>query len=116
MKTLGFAVINTETEQPIGKLYRRRGDAARACTVHTPADWSLPYDDRRAKQKADSVGRFRIAELGEKPEGDWVCVRADELERLNDRDEWLSDLENAGVDNWGGIDFAHELRRDRRGF
>lgn len=26
---------------------------------------------------------------------------------------WLGDLENAGVDNWQGIDFAHELKRDR---
>lgn len=28
--------------------------------------------------------------------------------------DWLGDLENAGVDNWPGIDFAHELKRERQ--
>lgn len=27
--------------------------------------------------------------------------------------EWLSCLEDAGVDNWSGIDYAHDLRRER---
>lgn len=26
---------------------------------------------------------------------------------------WLGDLENAGVDNWQGYDFAIQLRRER---
>ena len=34
----------------------------------------------------------------------------DELDRLNAREDWLTCLESAGVDNWSGIDFAYELR------
>ena len=38
-----------------------------------------------------------------------VVIRIDEhLSLLEDR-RWLAALENAGVDNWSGIDFAHEL-------
>lgn len=33
-----------------------------------------------------------------------------ELESLVEDSEWLSCLEAAGVDNWGGIDHAHSLR------
>ncbi|QNJ57452.1 hypothetical protein [Pseudomonas phage Waldo5] len=35
----------------------------------------------------------------------------------SDREDaaWLADLEAAGVDNWSGIDYAHELRSEREG-
>ena len=31
------------------------------------------------------------------------------LQRLRERDDWLSCLEAAGVDNWTGIEYAQEL-------
>ena len=36
-----------------------------------------------------------------------VCI-VEHLSLLEDR-RWLNALENAGVDNWGGISFAQEL-------
>ena len=33
------------------------------------------------------------------------------IAELEERDEWLSALEAAGVDNWQGIEVAHEMRR-----
>jgi len=38
-------------------------------------------------------------------------IRADrkEIEKLEERDNWLSILEQAGVDNWQGIDYAYEM-------
>lgn len=41
--------------------------------------------------------------------GDVAELRA-ELEKLRERDEWLSALEAAGVDNWSGMDHAISLR------
>lgn len=34
------------------------------------------------------------------------------LSQLEEDSAWLGYLEAAGVDNWEGFDFAHELRRD----
>lgn len=38
-----------------------------------------------------------------------------ELAELRERDEWLSALEAAGVDNWQGIDVAREIRTGGEG-
>lgn len=38
-----------------------------------------------------------------------VMIPKAEYEKLLKRDEWLDCLEQAGVDNWSGIDYAHEL-------
>lgn len=45
-------------------------------------------------------------------DGDKVILTAKEYARLKDRDNWLTCLEAAGVDNWPGYDYAIELRRD----
>ena len=37
------------------------------------------------------------------------------LKRIDDRLDWLSFLEEAGVDNWEGCEFAIELRCERDG-
>ena len=41
-----------------------------------------------------------------------VTISKAEYERLLDRDLWLDYLEAAGVDNWDGISYAHELMND----
>ena len=38
-----------------------------------------------------------------------VTIAASALKSLVERDRWLSALENAGVDNWLGIEYAYEL-------
>lgn len=43
-----------------------------------------------------------------------VLISAKELAGLRRDSEWLGYLEAAGVDNWSGIDHAHELRREDR--
>ena len=43
-----------------------------------------------------------------------VLMDAKELAALKRDSEWLGYLESAGVDNWPGIDYARELRRNDR--
>ncbi len=38
-----------------------------------------------------------------------VTIPKEKYQELLDRDEWLSCLEAAGVDNWDGIDYAYEI-------
>ncbi len=38
-----------------------------------------------------------------------VVISLEEYNRLLHSASWLQALENAGVDNWGGIDYAYEL-------
>ena len=44
-----------------------------------------------------------------------VTVSADQYEELLEDSMWLSALRAAGVDNWGGYDYAMELLREWRG-
>lgn len=39
----------------------------------------------------------------------YIAVSPDEWESIQDSLNWLWALEAAGVDNWGGIGYAHEL-------
>ena len=41
-----------------------------------------------------------------------IEITEEEFERLQERDDFLSALECAGVDNWEGIDQAHEFLRE----
>lgn len=41
-----------------------------------------------------------------------VTIPSSLYEQLQADSNWLAALEDAGVDNWGGIDFAHELMRE----
>lgn len=43
-------------------------------------------------------------------EAQYITITVAEYEDLLDRSEWLGFLEEAGVDNWEGINWAHELR------
>ena len=43
-----------------------------------------------------------------------VTISRAEFKRLQDRDEWLSWLEAAGVDNWDGMDEAISMRQEFR--
>lgn len=40
---------------------------------------------------------------------DFVAVDAKEYDEMIDRLFWLDCLEDAGVDNWSGIEFAREM-------
>jgi len=40
---------------------------------------------------------------------DMVTIPKKEYESLLEDSNWLNALENAGVDNWGGYNFAQEL-------
>lgn len=48
----------------------------------------------------------------EPPKQETVTIPRAEYEDLLQSSEWLACLENAGVDNWGGISFAHELAEE----
>lgn len=41
-----------------------------------------------------------------------VTITKKEYDRLLRDEAWLSCLEGAGVDNWQGIDYAHEFFRE----
>jgi hypothetical protein len=41
-----------------------------------------------------------------------VTISKKEYESLKDAARWLQCLENAGVDNWEGNDYAYELWRE----
>ena len=41
-----------------------------------------------------------------------ITISTAEYESLLEDSRWLTALENAGVDNWPGIDFARELFRE----
>lgn len=45
-----------------------------------------------------------------KEEVEMVSIPKTEYESLLKRDDWLACLEQAGVDNWSGWDYACELR------
>ena len=49
--------------------------------------------------------------MTDKPE-ETVTITIKEFQSLLQAQEWLSCLEDAGVDNWSGIDYAYELARE----
>jgi hypothetical protein len=40
----------------------------------------------------------------------YVSITKEEYEYLKERESWLGYLEMAGVDNWGGYDYAIQLK------
>jgi len=40
-----------------------------------------------------------------------ITISKKEYESLKEDARWLQCLENAGVDNWQGIDYAYEIKR-----
>jgi len=42
-----------------------------------------------------------------------VTLTKEEYDRLGKRLDWLSCLEDAGVDNWPGIEYAYDLKKER---
>jgi len=44
-----------------------------------------------------------------------VTISKKEYESLKEDARWLQCLESAGVDNWQGIDYAYELKREAGG-
>jgi hypothetical protein len=41
-----------------------------------------------------------------------VTIPKKEYEQLKEDSEWLGYLRSAGVDNWSGYEYAHELKRE----
>ena len=50
-----------------------------------------------------------------KPEVEMVTIPKSEYDSLLEDSAWLGYLEAAGVDNWGGYDYARELQREEEG-
>ena len=44
-----------------------------------------------------------------------VTISREEYDSLKRDARWLGYLEEAGVDNWEGISYAHELKREEEG-
>lgn len=40
-----------------------------------------------------------------------ITLPKDKVEEMLEQLQWLEALEDAGVDNWSGIDYAYELLR-----
>lgn len=47
------------------------------------------------------------------PDEPIVSIKKSEYDKLLKRDEWLSYLEQAGVDNWDGYSYAFELKEEQ---
>ena len=45
-------------------------------------------------------------------EAETITISMDVYNSLVEDSQWLASLENAGVDNWSGIDFAQDLHRE----
>lgn len=43
------------------------------------------------------------------PENDKIEISKEEYEKLKENDRWLTCLNNAGVDNWDGIEAAQDI-------
>lgn len=43
-----------------------------------------------------------------------ITITKKEYDRLKEDSEWLDCLEQAGVDNWDGIDNAMEIKREEQ--
>lgn len=43
-----------------------------------------------------------------------ITITKKEYDRLKEDSEWLGCLEQAGVDNWDGIDNAMEIKREEQ--
>lgn len=79
-----------------------KGHAKNAWNIATGANYN-----RNGRPKFDDQDDWELIPVS--------IVPTRELESLQEDADWLEDLRSAGVDNWGGIDFAHELRRERVG-
>lgn len=66
-----------------------------------------PSDKEMVKMNEESMKYF--AEKLEEEKGKNEVLQK-QVEKLEKRDEWLSCLEAAGVDNWGGYDIAINMR------
>lgn len=64
-KVIGFAVIDRDTGNVLGKLYRRRGDAKNARTHFGSYPFDVPYADRAEHQRASAARLYKIVELVE---------------------------------------------------
>ncbi len=42
-----------------------------------------------------------------------ITIDEDDYEELVERSEWLECLENAGVDNWEGYNYARDLWQEK---
>lgn len=58
--------------------------------------------------------RGEVGMENDKKEIEMVSVGKILFNHLTERDEWLSYLEGAGVDNWEGYDYACDQRREDR--
>ncbi|UIY29163.1 hypothetical protein LZK73_21765 [Neorhizobium galegae] len=81
---------------------------ARVYPTKGNATTSLRYTFNRLKQyqrtQALAEDQYEIVKV--------AIVTADRLAALQEDSNWLGHLENAGVDNWSGISFAYDLRRE----
>lgn len=50
--------------------------------------------------------------MEEESKEETVTIKKSEYDFLVEREEWLSYLEAAGVDNWSGYDYAIEMRNE----
>jgi len=44
------------------------------------------------------------------PDEEYILIKQSEYDLLKADSDWLACLENAGVDNWSGYDYAIELK------
>lgn len=44
-----------------------------------------------------------------------ITIKKSEYKELKDRNLWLTALENCGVDNWEGYDFAYDALEELKG-
>jgi chemosensory pili system protein ChpA (sensor histidine kinase/response regulator) len=117
-----LAAIEAENQR------KRAEEAARAAAERLEADHAeaLAENDRIDAERAEAARiaaeqaaaaeaeRQRIANTPAPQPVEMVTIPKAEYERLLERDEWLSCLEAAGVDNWQGIDEAIQIRKEEQ--
>jgi len=95
---------------------KEAAEAEAARIAQAEADRIFAERDRIAAEQAAEAeaGRQHIANTPAPQPVETVTIPKAEYERLLERDSWLSCLEEAGVDNWQGIEEAIQIRREEQ--
>lgn len=106
-----------EREEAEALARQAEADHAEALIENARIDAELAEADRiKVEREAAEAEAARLAAPAPAPVYEiveMVSVPKREYERLLERDEWLSCLEAAGVDNWSGFDDAREIMREQ---
>ena len=98
-----YVIKNPETGKYLKGRFDWTDDLQYARTFTGPNHAKNAYNQRYVLDKTEGVVQFVL------------LVTDTRMAEIGERLEWLASLEEAGVNNWEGISFAHEIHRDTYG-